>query len=47
MKNKDRCRVADTYPKCSRVIRNACHFHHALVLVFKTVCCGIGIALPP
>ncbi|HCG7555306.1 DUF3265 domain-containing protein [Vibrio parahaemolyticus] len=26
-------------------MRNAWHFHHALVLVFKAVCGGIGIAL--
>ncbi|ELB2803239.1 DUF3265 domain-containing protein, partial [Vibrio alginolyticus] len=26
---------------CLRVIRNAWHFHHALVLVFKVVCGGI------
>ncbi|ELI5883006.1 DUF3265 domain-containing protein, partial [Vibrio parahaemolyticus] len=25
---------------CSRVIRNAWHFHHALVFVFKVVCGG-------
>nr|WP_202632963.1 DUF3265 domain-containing protein [Vibrio parahaemolyticus] len=30
---------------CSRGIRNAWHFHYALVLVFKVVCGGIGIAL--
>ncbi|KAB0301876.1 DUF3265 domain-containing protein [Vibrio fortis] len=28
----------------SRGIRNAWHFHYALVLVFKTVCGGLGIA---
>ncbi|EJS4061510.1 DUF3265 domain-containing protein [Vibrio parahaemolyticus] len=27
-------------------MRNACHFHYALVLVFKVACGGIGIALP-
>ncbi|HCG6540081.1 TPA: DUF3265 domain-containing protein [Vibrio parahaemolyticus] len=27
------------------MIRNAWHFHCALVLVFKLVCGGIGIAL--
>ncbi|HDY7617683.1 TPA: DUF3265 domain-containing protein [Vibrio vulnificus] len=27
------------------MIRNAWHFYYALVLVFKAVCCGIGIAL--
>nr|WP_255201254.1 DUF3265 domain-containing protein [Vibrio alginolyticus] len=26
-------------------MRNAWHFHYALVLVFQVVCCGIGIAL--
>ncbi|MCS0322433.1 DUF3265 domain-containing protein [Vibrio diabolicus] len=26
-------------------MRNAWHFHYALVLVFKVACCGIGIAL--
>ncbi|MDE1312581.1 DUF3265 domain-containing protein [Vibrio aestuarianus] len=26
-------------------MRNAWHFHYALILVFKVVCCGIGIAL--
>ncbi|MDG2600566.1 DUF3265 domain-containing protein [Vibrio parahaemolyticus] len=26
-------------------MRNAWHFHYALVLVFKMVCCGLGIAL--
>ncbi|AVF76980.1 DUF3265 domain-containing protein [Vibrio vulnificus] len=30
---------------CSRGIRNAWHFHYALVLVFKVVCVGFGIAL--
>ncbi|AVF74765.1 DUF3265 domain-containing protein [Vibrio alginolyticus] len=30
---------------CLRVIRNAWHFYYALVLVFKVVCGGIGIAL--
>ncbi|OXX53360.1 DUF3265 domain-containing protein [Vibrio sp. V18_P1S4T112] len=30
---------------CLRGIRNAWHFHYALVLVFKVVCGGIGIAL--
>ncbi|AXB34774.1 DUF3265 domain-containing protein (plasmid) [Vibrio campbellii] len=29
----------------SRRIRNAWHFHYALVLVFQVVCGGIGIAL--
>ncbi|ENK2328172.1 DUF3265 domain-containing protein [Vibrio vulnificus] len=27
------------------MIRNAWHFHHALVLVMKVVCGGIGSAL--
>nr|WP_231572002.1 DUF3265 domain-containing protein [Vibrio rotiferianus] len=26
-------------------MRNASHFHYALVLVFKAVCGGFGIAL--
>ncbi|EIU7615321.1 DUF3265 domain-containing protein [Vibrio vulnificus] len=30
---------------CSRGIRNAWHFYYALILVFKVVCGGIGIAL--
>ncbi|MDK9784835.1 DUF3265 domain-containing protein [Vibrio sp. B172a] len=30
---------------CSRGIRNAWHFHYALVLMFKVVCCGFCIAL--
>ncbi|AXY02353.1 DUF3265 domain-containing protein [Vibrio alfacsensis] len=30
---------------CSRGIRNAWHFYYALVLVFKVVCGGFGIAL--
>ncbi|PNM43847.1 DUF3265 domain-containing protein [Vibrio harveyi] len=30
---------------CSRGICNAWHFHYALVLVFKVVCGGFGIAL--
>ncbi|MBM4973443.1 DUF3265 domain-containing protein [Vibrio parahaemolyticus] len=30
---------------CSRGIRNVWHFHYALVLVFKVVCGGFGIAL--
>ncbi|HAV1390446.1 TPA: DUF3265 domain-containing protein [Vibrio parahaemolyticus] len=30
---------------CSRGIRNAWHFYYALVLVFKVVYGGIGIAL--
>ncbi|MCS0401380.1 DUF3265 domain-containing protein [Vibrio diabolicus] len=27
------------------MIRNAWHFYHALILVIKVVCVGIGIAL--
>ncbi|EJG0880224.1 DUF3265 domain-containing protein [Vibrio parahaemolyticus] len=27
------------------MIRNAWHFHYALVLVFKVVCKGFGVAL--
>nr|WP_082037742.1 DUF3265 domain-containing protein [Vibrio hyugaensis] len=30
---------------CSRGIRNAWHFHYALVCMIKAVCGGIGIAL--
>ncbi|EOX4919754.1 DUF3265 domain-containing protein, partial [Vibrio alginolyticus] len=30
---------------CLRGIRNAWHFHYALVYVFKVVCDGISIAL--
>ncbi|MBE4111965.1 DUF3265 domain-containing protein [Vibrio parahaemolyticus] len=30
---------------CLRVIRNAWHFNHALVLVFKVLCGRFGIAL--
>ncbi|EGR0298954.1 DUF3265 domain-containing protein [Vibrio parahaemolyticus] len=30
---------------CSRGIRNALHFHYALVLGIKVVCGGFGIAL--
>ncbi|MBS9970734.1 DUF3265 domain-containing protein [Vibrio alginolyticus] len=29
----------------SRRIRNAWHFHYALILVIKVVCSNIGIAL--
>ncbi|EQM49668.1 hypothetical protein D051_4116 [Vibrio parahaemolyticus VPCR-2010] len=29
----------------SRGIRNAWHFHYALILVIKVVCGGFGIAL--
>ncbi|TQP40524.1 DUF3265 domain-containing protein [Vibrio cholerae] len=30
---------------CLRVTRNASNFYHALLLVFKVVCGGFGIAL--
>ncbi|POB19246.1 DUF3265 domain-containing protein [Vibrio vulnificus] len=30
---------------CLRVIRNAWHFHYALMQVIKVVCGGFGIAL--
>nr|WP_082038763.1 DUF3265 domain-containing protein [Vibrio rotiferianus] len=30
---------------CSRGIRNAWHFNHALILMFKVVCNGFSIAL--
>ncbi|AUW39165.1 TPA: DUF3265 domain-containing protein [Vibrio vulnificus] len=30
---------------CLRVIRNAWHFYHALILVFKVACGSVGIAL--
>ncbi|WP_332301448.1 hypothetical protein, partial [Vibrio parahaemolyticus] len=44
-----RCRTSYLNPSqltnCLRVIRNAWHFYYALVLVFKVVCSGIGIAL--
>ncbi|AQW59351.1 hypothetical protein A9237_15410 [Vibrio owensii] len=30
---------------CSRGIRNAWHFHYALILMIKVVCGGFGIAL--
>ncbi|UTZ37547.1 DUF3265 domain-containing protein [Vibrio campbellii] len=44
-----RCRTSYLNPSaitnCSRVIRNAWHFHYALRLVFKVVCGSIGIAL--
>ncbi|KAB7691838.1 DUF3265 domain-containing protein [Plesiomonas shigelloides] len=32
---------------CLREIRSAWHFNYALVLVFKVVCSGLGIALLP
>ncbi|PQJ49071.1 hypothetical protein BTO01_26650 [Vibrio jasicida] len=37
--------MATHLTNCSRGIRKAWHFHNALVLVFKVVCSGIGIAL--
>ncbi|ADV86437.1 DUF3265 domain-containing protein [Vibrio vulnificus] len=37
--------LARKLTNCLRVIRNAWHFYYALVLVFKVVCGGIGIAL--
>ncbi|ELA8137813.1 DUF3265 domain-containing protein [Vibrio parahaemolyticus] len=30
---------------CLRGIRNAWHFHYALILVIKVACSGFGIAL--
>ncbi|MBE4341512.1 DUF3265 domain-containing protein, partial [Vibrio parahaemolyticus] len=32
---------------CSRGIRNAWHFHYALVLVFKVACCGFYMRCSP
>ncbi|MBE5196248.1 DUF3265 domain-containing protein [Vibrio parahaemolyticus] len=41
-----RCEAYTTnITNCLRVIRNAWHFYYALLLVFKVVCGGIGIAL--
>ncbi|ELH7813256.1 DUF3265 domain-containing protein [Vibrio harveyi] len=37
--------MATHLTNCSRGIRNAWHFHNALVLVSKVVCGGFGIAL--
>ncbi|EGQ7741013.1 DUF3265 domain-containing protein [Vibrio parahaemolyticus] len=37
--------MATHLTNCSRGIRNAWHFHYALVLVFKAACGGFGIAL--
>ncbi|EJB0371166.1 DUF3265 domain-containing protein [Vibrio parahaemolyticus] len=37
--------MATHLTNCSRGIRNAWHFHCTLVLVFKVVFGGIGIAL--
>ncbi|EGR2324462.1 DUF3265 domain-containing protein [Vibrio alginolyticus] len=43
------CRTSYLNPRhitnCSRGIRNACHFHHALILVIKAACGGFCIAL--
>ncbi|HAS8151869.1 TPA: DUF3265 domain-containing protein [Vibrio vulnificus] len=39
------CKRQSAITNCLRGIRNAWHFHYALVLVFKVVCGGIGIAL--
>ncbi|EHR7861412.1 DUF3265 domain-containing protein [Vibrio parahaemolyticus] len=35
---------ASRLTNCSRGIRNAWHFHYALVLVFKAVCSSFGSA---
>ncbi|SUP14248.1 Protein of uncharacterised function (DUF3265) [Vibrio vulnificus] len=44
-----RCRTSYLNPSSltnsSRGIHNAWHFYYALVLVFKAVCSGFGIAL--
>ncbi|ENK2110107.1 DUF3265 domain-containing protein [Vibrio alginolyticus] len=44
-----RCRTSYLNPSqltnCLRGIRNAWHFHYALVLVIKVVCCCFGNAL--
>ncbi|AUW05430.1 DUF3265 domain-containing protein [Vibrio campbellii] len=37
------CEICIT--NCSRVIWHAWHFYYALVLVFRVVCGGFGIAL--
>ncbi|PIB17086.1 hypothetical protein B853_06647 [Vibrio rotiferianus CAIM 577 = LMG 21460] len=37
--------VSTHITNCSRGIRNAWHFHNALVLVFKVECGDFGIAL--
>ncbi|ENK2930052.1 DUF3265 domain-containing protein [Vibrio vulnificus] len=37
--------VSTHITNCSRGIRNAWHFHCALVLVVKVVCGGLSIAL--
>ncbi|HCG6122973.1 TPA: DUF3265 domain-containing protein [Vibrio parahaemolyticus] len=36
---------ASRLTNCSRGICNAWHFYYALILVFKVVCSGFGIAL--
>ncbi|AUW38229.1 DUF3265 domain-containing protein [Vibrio harveyi] len=38
-------RLVKLLTNCSRGIRNAWHFYYALILVFKVVCGGFGIAL--
>ncbi|EMK3307614.1 DUF3265 domain-containing protein [Vibrio vulnificus] len=38
-------RLVKLLTNCLRGIRNAWHFHYALVLVFKVVCGSFGIAL--
>ncbi|NOE64897.1 DUF3265 domain-containing protein [Vibrio cholerae] len=40
-----RTRVDFVLTNCSRGIRNAWHFYHALILVIKVVCSGFSIAL--
>ncbi|EHD2271007.1 DUF3265 domain-containing protein [Vibrio cholerae] len=37
--------LSNRITNCLRVIRNAWHFYHVLLLVFKVVCGSIGIAL--
>ncbi|EJC6994444.1 DUF3265 domain-containing protein [Vibrio alginolyticus] len=39
------CDKASNLTSCSRGIRNAWHFHYALILVIKMVCSGFGVAL--
>ncbi|HDM8130357.1 TPA: DUF3265 domain-containing protein [Vibrio harveyi] len=36
---------ASRLTNCSRGIRNAWHFYHALILVIKAVCGGFSVAL--
>ncbi|MBM5091927.1 DUF3265 domain-containing protein [Vibrio parahaemolyticus] len=45
LKAKNYLNHLDKLTNCLRVIRNAWHFYHALVLVFKVVCGSYGIAL--